>query len=69
MLTKENFILQTVSSLRLKVSPIKAIATTIGSLIQNMVKKFTGLVIQKLILVSMASATERMKVATQVLKL
>ena len=69
MLTKENFILQTVSSLRLKVSPIKAIATTIGSLIQNMVKKFTGLVIQKLMLVSMASATERMKVATQVLKL
>lgn len=69
MLTKENFILQTVSSLQLRVLPIKAIATTIGSLIQNMVKKFTGLVIQKLMLVSMASATERMKVATQVLKL
>jgi len=69
MLTKENFILQTVSSLQLRVLPIKAIATTIGSLIQNMVNKFTGLVIQKLMLVSMASATERMKVATQVLKL
>jgi hypothetical protein len=69
MLTKENFILQTVSSLQLRVLPIKAIATTIGSLIQNMVNKFTGLVIQKLMLVSMASATERMKVDTQVLKL
>jgi hypothetical protein len=69
MLTKENFILQTVSSLQLRVPPIKAIATTIGSLIQNMVNKFTGLVIQKLMLVFMASATERMIVATQVLKL
>jgi hypothetical protein len=61
--------LQTVSSLQLRVLPIKAIATTIGSLIQNMVKKFTELAIQKLMLVSMGSATVRMKVVTQVLNL
>ncbi len=61
--------MQTVSSLQLRVLPIKAIATTIGSLIQNMVKKFTELAIQKLMLVSMGSATVRMKVVTQVLNL
>jgi hypothetical protein len=56
-------------SLQLRVRPIKFIGTTIGRLIQNTVRKSLELAIQKLMLVFMASVTERMKVITQVLSI
>ena len=56
-------------SLQLRVRLIKVIATTIGRLIQNTVRKSLELAIQKLMLVFMASVTERMKVITQVLSI